>query len=228
MSVLKVDFCRSITIMDLNNVLPLNTDASLTALKNSFSNGLSDVQLWNRIRSGDSNAMIELYKRHYRILYAYGVKICHNEDLTKDSIQEIFTNIWASGSSLSKVRKVRSYLFQSLWNKLVREMKKTSRLSEIFNNQVYQYEPVFSFEHQLIEGENDHERLKKLDKSVSSLSKSEKEIIFLVFYEGLSYKEIAERKSINYQSVKNLMHKAIKKLREMTIGVIPAAVYFSI
>ena len=214
--------------MDLNNILSIDTTTNLSALKESLSNGLSDVQLWNRIRKGDADAMVKLYKRHYHILYSYGLKTCHDKDLTKDSIQEVFANVWASRSSLTKVKKVRSYLLQSLWNKLVRELKKSSRLSEIFYNQVYQSEQIFSFEHQLIDRENNNERLKKLDKSVSLLSKSQKEIIFLVFYEGLSYKEIAERKSINYQSVKNLFHKAIKKLREMIIGLILATAYFFI
>ncbi|MCG8318553.1 MAG: sigma-70 family RNA polymerase sigma factor [Cytophagales bacterium] len=214
--------------MDLNNILSIDTTTNLSALKESLSNELSDVQLWNMIRKGDADAMVKLYKRHYHILYAYGVKTCHDKDLTKDSIQEVFTNIWASRSSLNKVKKVRSYLLQSLWNRLVRELKKTSKRSDIFNNQVYQSEQIFSFEHQLIDSEHNNERLKKLDQSVSSLSKSQKEIIFLIFYEGLSYKEIAERKSVNYQSVKNLSHKAIKKLREMIIGLILATVYFFI
>ena len=214
--------------MDLNNILSIDTTTNLSALKESLSNELSDVQLWNMIRKDDADAMVKLYKRHYHILYAYGVKTCHDKDLTKDSIQEVFTNIWASRSSLNKVKKVRSYLLQSLWNRLVRELKKTSKRSDIFNNQVYQSEQIFSFEHQLIDSEHNNERLKKLDQSVSSLSKSQKEIIFLIFYEGLSYKEIAERKSVNYQSVKNLSHKAIKKLREMIIGLILATVYFFI
>lgn len=214
--------------MDLNNILSIDTTTNLSALKESLSNELSDVQLWNMIRKGDADAMVKLYKRHYHILYAYGVKTCHDKDLTKDSIQEVFTNIWASRSSLNKVKKVRSYLLQSLWNRLVRELKKTSKRSDIFNNQVYQSEQIFSFEHQLIDSEHNNDRLKKLDQSVSSLSKSQKEIIFLIFYEGLSYKEIAERKSVNYQSVKNLSHKAIKKLREMIIGLILATVYFFI
>ena len=215
--------------MDVNKVLSINSSTNLSALKESLSaDELSDAQLWDRIRNDDPEAMVKLYKRHYHILYAYGVKICHDKDLTKDSIQEIFTGIWASRGRLNKVKKVRSYLLQSLWNKLVGELKKTSRRNEIFDVQVYQHEPVFSFEHQLIDRETNCEQLEKLNKSVSALSKSQKEIIFLVFYEGLSYKEIAERKSINYQSVKNLAHKAIKKLREIIVGLIVAVIYFLI
>ncbi|MDN5210460.1 sigma-70 family RNA polymerase sigma factor [Fulvivirgaceae bacterium BMA12] len=215
--------------MDLNNVFSTDTISDLSALKESLNTSdLSDVQLWDMIRKEDTGAMVKLYKRHYHILYAYGVKVCQDKDLTKDSIQEVFTNIWASRARLSKVKKVRSYLLQSLWNKLMRELKKTSRTSDIYNNKVYQYEPVFSFEYQLIDREKSDEQLAKLDKSVSSLSKSQKEIIFMVFYEGLSYKEISERKSINYQSVKNLSHKAIKKLREMIIAVIIMIAYFFI
>lgn len=187
--------------------------SSLENLKESLSSGLSDVQLWNQIRRGSSDAMVKLYKRHYHILYSYGLKTCKDKDLAKDSIQEIFTNIWSSHTSLNKVRNIRSYLLQSLWNKLVRGMKRDEKSSSIYDDKVYSIEPVFSVEHTIINEETSSSRSNKLRESISHLSKSQKEIIFMIFYEGLSYKEIAESKSVNYQSVKNLAFKALNKLR---------------
>ncbi|MDP4679972.1 MAG: sigma-70 family RNA polymerase sigma factor [Cyclobacteriaceae bacterium] len=213
--------------MGFSDVLEDNSQStsSLQELKDSLSSDLSDVQLWNQIKSGKSDAMVKLYKRHYHILYSYGLKTCKDKDLTKDSIQEIFTNIWASHSSLNKVRNIRSYLLQSLWNKLVREMKKNDKSISLYDEKVYSIEPVFSVEHRIINEEGNSSRSKRLNDSIALLSKSQREIIFMIFYEGLSYKEIAEKKSVNYQSVKNLVFKAINNLRENVTKIAVAFLY---
>ncbi|MDN5204244.1 sigma-70 family RNA polymerase sigma factor [Fulvivirgaceae bacterium BMA10] len=203
--------------MELNSLFSVQNSEELDSLKKDLSIELTDVELWNLIRKDDSEAMIKLYKRHYHILYSYGMKICRSKELTKDCIQEIFTNIWASRRTLNKVKIVRSYLLQTLWNKLVGELKKNSKRNDIIQKQVYQSDIIFSHEDKLIDEENESELMKRLSNSISSLSKSQKEMIFMLFYEGLSYKQIAEKKSVNYQSVKNLSHKTIKKLRELII-----------
>ena len=205
--------------MNLNDVISLNTTTELSELKDSLHTELSDVQLWNMIRKDDAEAMVKLYKRHYPILYSYGLKTCHDKDLTKDSIQEVFTGIWSSRQNLNQVKKVRSYLLQSLWNRLVKELKKNAKSGDLESSSVYQTETIFSIEQELVAADRQNEKLRKLNQSMAALSKKQREIIFMLFYEGMSYKEIAEQKSVNYQSVKNLAHKTMNKLREMVLSL---------
>ena len=57
-------------------------------------------------------------------------------------------------------------------------------------------------------------RNKNLARIINQLPKRQKEVIYLKFHCGLKPQEIADTMGINYQSVVNTLHKAIKNLRE--------------
>ncbi|MEQ6121856.1 sigma-70 family RNA polymerase sigma factor [Reichenbachiella sp. MALMAid0571] len=211
--------------MDLNNLISVKSAVDFDKLKSSLSDTHSDIDLWTSIREGSSESLVKLYKRHYHILYSYGMKTCADSEQTKDCIQELFAKIWASRNNLNKVKKVRSYLLQSLWNALIKEKKKIAHRKDEFNYKEFQFDAVFSFEQTLIDEEEEKIRNLKVEKSLSTLNKNQKEVIYMMFYEGLSYKEIALRKSINSQSAKNIVHRAIQKLRSTIIGI-TAIMYF--
>ena len=46
-----------------------------------------DRLLWKRMQEGDREALATLFRRHYSILYDYGLKFSQQEELAKDSIQ---------------------------------------------------------------------------------------------------------------------------------------------
>lgn len=211
--------------MDLNDLFSVKSPFDFDKLKNSLSENVSDADLWNSIRSGNTESIVKLYKRHYHILYSYGMKTCADSELTKDCIQELFAKIWASRNNLNKVKKVKSYLLQSLWNALIKEKKKNARNRDGIEGEEFQFDVVFSFEQTLIDKEEEKIRHEKIEKSLSTLNKNQKEVIYMLFYEGLSYKEIALRKSINPQSAKNIVHRAIQKLRSTIIAVIALVLF---
>jgi RNA polymerase sigma factor (sigma-70 family) len=65
--------------------------------------------------------------------------------------------------------------------------------------------------------------------ALSKLSPRQKEVVYLKFYENLSYHEITELTSLNYQSVRNYIHQAIQALRRkrnLLIEYIPAVTAF--
>jgi RNA polymerase sigma-70 factor (ECF subfamily) len=73
---------------------------------------------------------------------------------------------------------------------------------------------VFSYEKNLIGEESFIEQQNALFKELNTLSPRQKEIVYLKFYNELSYQEIAEVTSLNYQSVRNYMHQALMALRK--------------
>ena len=73
---------------------------------------------------------------------------------------------------------------------------------------------MFSYEVELINAQLSAEQKQKVSKVLEKLSQRQKEAIFLRYFDDLEYEEIASIMSINYQSVHNLIHRAIKILRE--------------
>jgi hypothetical protein len=74
---------------------------------------------------------------------------------------------------------------------------------------------VGSCEDRLIAQETDSEIAKRLNHAIDRLTTRQKLILRLHYYEGLSYAQIADRLSMNYQSVNNLAFRTIRQLRSV-------------
>ncbi len=86
----------------------------------------------------------------------------------------------------------------------------TEQIEEEYN---FFYE--FSIEKMIIEKQISDDKARKLKKTLSLLSKRQKEIIYLKFYQHLDHGQIAELMNLNSQSVYNLLHEAIQRLRNL-------------
>lgn len=67
---------------------------------------------------------------------------------------------------------------------------------------------------QLIYDEKELNRQKKLNQLLNDLPVRQKMVIQYRFIEGLKYEEIAQLMDMNYQSVHNLLQRALNKIRE--------------
>ncbi len=156
----------------------------------------------------------EAFYKNYSDLYYYGLKISHDGELTKDCIQDLFTSLWKNRVQLSQIQSVKFYLLKSLRRSVIKAIQKNNKTIirvELFSS----YEPNIEFSHEelLIDEEKADEKKQKLLRLINSLPKKQREVIYLKYYEELTYEEIAEMLSVNYQSVLNLVHKAIKSIR---------------
>ncbi|WP_020529869.1 RNA polymerase sigma factor [Flexithrix dorotheae] len=176
-------------------------------------NETEDENLWNQLRNGSVKALDIIYQQNYQVLFSFGYKLIPDKEIVKDGIQELFANLWNKHAGLSQVKKIRAYLLKALFNALIKQ-KQLNGLQEILPDyDDYKYLAIFSTEHLLIEQEKNEERLRKLKEGIKQLSKREKEIIFLFYYEGYSYKQIEKQTGLKYQSIKNLMYRALQRLK---------------
>lgn len=164
---------------------------------------------------GDKDAFLRLYQIHYNALFCYGLGLSLNRELTKDSLQELFLEIWNSRASLNKeVKNVQSYLFTWLRRKIRLELfrqskeKRSDELMEGFEAFQSSYEEI------LVAFQRSEEKKEQLRVALEALTKKQLEIIKLKFFENLSYRAIAVRTSLTPRTVYNLMYQAIRHLRE--------------
>jgi DNA-directed RNA polymerase specialized sigma24 family protein len=66
----------------------------------------------------------------------------------------------------------------------------------------------------LIDHEFEQQRYRQLDKAMLTLSRRQKEAIYLKFVSDLSYEELSKVMNLNYQSARNLVFRGLEKLRE--------------
>jgi RNA polymerase sigma factor (sigma-70 family) len=181
-----------------------------------FGKGLSldDVHLWQNVKKDNELAFSILYKKYTRRLYNYGVHSCHDHDLVMDCLQELFVSIWDRRKNLTTVHSVSSYLFKSFRRLLMKRLSWRKRfLHTIEANQDKYFEIILPVDSIIEANEQQSEQSEKLRRSLSGLTKRQREAIFLKFYNDLSYSDIASIMELQVDSVYNIISKAIDSLR---------------
>lgn len=155
----------------------------------------------------------ELYDRHIDSLFAYGCKITPDRELIKDCIHDVFVKLFAKQNELEEISNIGSYLIISLRNRINDEFRRTSRIvEEDASSGVYAAVEDDSMNLEAIEDEqNIHSSLMK---NIARLSPRQQQIIHLYYMEQRKYDDICNIMGINYQSVRNLMHRSISNLRK--------------
>ena len=170
------------------------------------------VKLFNEFKSGDINAFSKLYDIHVNILYNYGYRLTSDFELLKDCIQDVFVKIYNKRTELDNVLNFKSYLFISLKNKLCDESRKRIHLSDVAVEELDSTSGE-TVEHEYIERECEHMNNIFVGKMLDQLSPRQRKAIVLYYIEEKKYEDICTILDMNYQSVRNLIHRGITKLR---------------
>lgn len=169
---------------------------------------------WARLKEGDQAAFERIYSTHVKLLVLYGLKITDDHALVQDSIQDLFIEIWRNRRNLSHTTHPKYYLFRALRNKLSRSHPKQSYVSEgelLLASGDLQVDYV---ELDIMAREAEAQHRQTLRQMLNGLPRRQQEAIYLRFYNNIAYEKIAEMMGMNYQSVLNLMQRALKTLRK--------------
>ena len=169
---------------------------------------------WSRFKNGDKNALESIYRAHVKSLINYGLKITNDQELIKDSIQDLFIELWKGRQNLADTDQPKFYLFRALRNKLSKAISQHSFVSEAemqlsSDNLLTDY-----VELAIADKEQQLQNSVTLKQLLEKLPKRQQEAIYLRFYHNFSYEIIASMMNMNYQSVLNLMQRALKSLRK--------------
>lgn len=174
-----------------------------------------DAILWQAFKRGERAAFETLLHQYYPVLLNYGVRFYRDKEFVKDSVHDLFVEIWNRREHLGDVVLVKSYLLQALRKNIIRESTRLKWFREADKiSDDHDFDVEFNIETYLISRELENESLQKLQLELAKLTKRQREAIFLRFTQDLSYEEIASIMAINYRSVVNLIHEAIKAIRQ--------------
>lgn len=167
-------------------------------------------QLWDKFLSGDKSSFALIYKLYIKDLTKFGFKITKENDLLDEALQELFVSLWLKRASLAPVKHIKTYLIVSLRNLLLRKIQQAQK-TQIYNIDNFLVTALST------ESESDTEAellSKQIQSAIQSLPVRQREALHLKYYQNLSHEEIATIMKINYQSVANLLGRAIHKLKD--------------
>jgi len=161
----------------------------------------------------DTTKILKLvYEEHIGSLYSYGCKFTTNKELVKDCIHDVFVRLYEK-ANIDSVQNMRFYLLRSLKNRLIDELSKV-HLFTISEELPFTIPHQLSVEQSFVENEGDEHIKNMVTKALDMLTNRQREAVYLYYIEELDYDSICKLMNMNYQSVRNLIHRSITRLRE--------------
>ena len=169
--------------------------------------------LVNKARTGDKDALTELYGVFREKIYRYVFFKCGNHADAEDITNEVFLRMIQSIANFQwKGIGFSSWLFKIASNLVVDYYRNKSRRNiESIEERDYIGETNWE---QISEFLDNRDLFQAIYKDTEDLTDLQKEVVNLRFVGDLSLKETAEAMSKNVNSVKAIQHAAIKKLKE--------------
>jgi RNA polymerase sigma factor (sigma-70 family) len=174
--------------------------------------------IWDKMLTGDRDALGKLMYSYFRPLANYGLRFTTDKEVIKDSIQELFIVVWERRSHLAVAVNVKSYLFSSFRRLLLRTLKKMHKTATLTLDSSYleNFALILGVDDKIIQTEHAIKLSKHFNILISRLPERQKEVVYLKFFESLSREEISHILEIAPQTVSNILQIALGKLRQGT------------
>jgi RNA polymerase sigma factor, sigma-70 family len=170
---------------------------------------------WQQFLKGDDEAFNNLYDQYIDRLAAWGLRYSRDKELVKDTIQELFVDIYTYRKKLRADVNVDAYLFVSLRRHLMRQLKGADALtySEDVLNLMAESGVEEDTEQRTIRMEADRELMAILEKEVNDLPSRQQEVLQLRYTSRLSYDAVSKIMKIPVPTCRTLLNRALRQLR---------------
>ncbi len=192
--------------------------------------------IWQLVQAGDNEAFQQLHNEHVRHLLNYGLRFCGSISSVEDCVQDVFTELWIYRQSIVQPASMRFYLLKAVRNKLRAQYRREQPFiagwddnSDTLIQPDFNLEP--SAEQHLIQLEIDLERRHQIKTAMNLLSPRQREIIYLRYFNELTYDQICELMGINYQTARSQVYSGLKilrsKLKDSSLSLLLPFLFFS-
>lgn len=176
----------------------------------------SDPDMWMALKGGDEQAYEEIYTKFSPVLFNYGLHLVKDRQLVEDCLHDLFVQLYERRSTLGKTNSIKFYLFRSLRRKIGEAVVYQRKYANDFENGKG-FEVVSSPESLLIEAMSSQLKDRSLVEAINQLPKRQREALYLLYFTGLSYPEIASVMSLQVRTVYNQVHNALENLKKILV-----------
>ncbi len=198
-------------------------NASAKVAQPAHSSDVSDESLIAQYReSGDRGLYETLMRRYEREIYSYLRRYIGNAELAEDAFQGTFLQVHLKCHQFDPSRRFRPWLYAIATNQAIdvqRRNKRHRMVSLDRSSSGERDDRTNSWSEKLVGNSTDphraaadEENSRWVHESVSSLGESMQQVIQLVYYQGLKYREAAEALGIPVGTVKSRLHAAVQRL----------------
>jgi RNA polymerase sigma-70 factor, ECF subfamily len=172
-----------------------------------------DIDLYLDIQAGRTEALGTLYDRYGKLVYGLAYRILNNPQEAEDLTQEIFLNFWRKGGYNPDRGSLGSYLIVMTRSRSIDKIRARGTFRK-FLDRWRKSMPTETYGNNPFEAASHNERSERVRTALGELSDNQRQILEMLYYEGLSQREIAERLDIPLGTVKTRSRLGLLKLRQ--------------
>ena len=182
---------------------------------------MTDEMLVKLYAEGDNNAFDVLMERHEEKIFSYIFFIVRNQDVANDIFQETFMKAVVT---IQQGRYVENGKFQAwitrIAHNLIIDYFRQTRNENCVSNEDVDYDLFndIKLAEATVESRMVREQvLEDVKLLVEHLPQNQKEVVFMRYYQELSFKEIAEITGVSINTALGRMRYALLNLRKMAV-----------
>jgi len=181
---------------------------------------LADAELMACLQQGQGDALAALFDRYHKQVLSIALKIVRDPGEAEDVTQTVFLDVYRAVAQFDPRKgNTKVWLMQYAYHRAInrrqhllgREFYKDLGLAE----ENFEARPT---EGRTTFGLNSPETKELVRQSMRALSNTEKSVIEMACYDGLSMREIAERSGESFANVRHHYYRGLQKLRSLISG----------
>ena len=164
------------------------------------------TELLRACSNGDEEALGTLYDRYGNLSYGLAFRVLRNAALAEEAVQDAFLAVWRQAATYDRDRgKVSTWILTLVHRRAVDLVRRERRFTALA---IEPAAPVESLD------EDVATRL-ELQAALRTLSRAEREVLDLAYWDGLTQSQIARALGIPLGTVKSRTFSALAKLRDL-------------
>lgn len=171
----------------------------------------TEKELVKKLKDGDSFAFEVLFYKYRNKVKGFAVKLVPAQIDPEEVVQEVFVKLWLKKDTINPEKDFQSYLFSIAKHLVLDYLKSAVNRKLYFVGEHLQQDLLVEDGFETPFTEDMEEKLQKL---IDEIPERRRAIFRMSRFEGLSYKQIAERLNISENTVDSQIRNALAFLRK--------------
>ena len=171
-----------------------------------------EMRLIARIRSGEQQAMSELYDRYSKVVYAVALRVLQDAGGAEDVLQDVFLQLWHNPDAFDASRgSLAAWLAVIARHKAIDRVRKRRPETDIEDCVIASGPDL----------RDETERalvIEKVRGVLAEMSSDQRTALELAFFQGLTHTEIAEKTGEPLGTIKTRIRSGLQQLRARFAG----------
>lgn len=172
---------------------------------------------------GEERAFDFFFRSYYAALCLFANSYLHNEEESRDLVQDCFIRLWENHAMMSRQNHIQSFLYTVVRNRCIDLIRR--RKVQVARHEKYTY-LADKWEGEELNEVKRVETIRLVFEAVERLPARIRQVFRMHYMEGKNYNQIAEELQVSPRTVRNQKLRALVLLKGKLVSMICMFIYF--